>query len=261
VYEASTYAGSGQARGSLTVEWGLGPGVRVGGQAVFVNVPLRTISPSLGEDGLFGNGRVTGRFDLSGTNVRSADDLSGTLIATLNNTSVKELPLLRQAVPYLNPAGLVKPFQAGDIRATLSRGIFRVQRLALANPSAQLFADGTITTTGRLDLNVVAHTGQIGPDVRGLQALGLRLPAFGPVPITLIRDVSNFLSNRTIRLTITGTVSAPVVRVNTRALLGEEAVRFFLTRYVIPAELADIVGLGTAGGIGGVLGGSGSMRR
>jgi hypothetical protein len=89
----------------------------------------------------------------------------------------------------------------------------------------------------------------------------LRLPAFGPVPISLIRDVSNFLSNRTIRLTISGTLSSPVVRVNTRALLGDEAVRFFLTRYVLPAELADIIGLGAAGGIGGVVGGSDSMRR
>lgn len=251
IHEASTHAGSGQARGSVTVEWGTGGGARVDGQVLFTNVPLRAISPNLGENGLFGNGHLTGRFDLSGTNVKSADDLNGTLIATLNNTSVKEVPFLQHAVPYLNPAGLAKPFGAGDIRANLSRGVFRVQRLALANPTAQLFADGTITTTGRLDLNVVAHTGQIGPNARGLQLLGLRLPAFGPVPLTLIRDVSTFFSNRTVRLTITGTTSAPVVRVNTAALLTEEAVRFFLTRYVVPPGLVDAFGIGSAGLIGG----------
>jgi hypothetical protein len=57
------------------------------------------------------------------------------------------------------------------------------------------------------------------------------------VPVALIQDVTQFLSNKTVRLTITGTVAAPAVRVNTGALLREEAVRFFLSRYVLPAEL------------------------
>ena len=257
IQEASSHAGNGQLRGNVTMEWGQVGGARVDGRVTFTNLPLRTISPSLGESGLFGNGRITGRFDLSGTNVKSADDLNGALIATLNNTSVKEVPVLQRAVPYLNPAGLVQPFQAGDVRANLTRGVFRVERLALSNPGAQLFAEGTVTTRGTLDLNVVAHTGQVGPDVRGLRLLGLRLPAFGPIPLTLIRDVTDFFSNRTIRLTINGTVSSPVVRVNAAALLGEEAVRFFLTRYVVPAEFADLLGVA---GVGSVVGGS-SMGR
>ena len=82
----------------------------------FAEVPLRTLAPSLDENALLGNGRITGRFDLGGSRVRSVDDLSGTLIATLNQTSVRELPLLRQTVPFLNVSGLVKPFEAGDLR-------------------------------------------------------------------------------------------------------------------------------------------------
>src|SRR5690606_4964395 len=148
--------------------------------------PLRAVVPGLRESTLFGTGRITGRFDLSGRNVRSADDLTGTLVAVLNNTSVKEVPLLRQAVPYLNPLGVTKPFRSGDVRGTLARGVFRVQRLALANPAAQLFAEGSITLAGRLDLSVVAHTGVIGPDVRPLRLLGLRLPVLGPIPLGLI---------------------------------------------------------------------------
>ena len=67
--------------------------------------------------------------------MRSIDDLNGVLIATLSNASVKEIPLLQQTIAYLNTIGLAKPFQSGDIRGMLSRGIFRIQRLALANPS------------------------------------------------------------------------------------------------------------------------------
>jgi len=244
IREAALQAGSGRIRAEVTMDWGYD--TRLNGQLQFIDVPLRAISPSLGDNAFLGNGRITGRFDLGGQRVRSMKDVTGTLIATLNNTSVREIPILRQATPYMNASGLLKPFGAGDIRGTLSDGVFRIHRLALANPTAQLFAEGTITTTGRLDLNVVAHTGTIGPDVPGLRLFGLRLPTIGPIPIGLIRDVSDFLSNRTIRLAITGTTNNPIVRVNVGALLRDEAIRFFLSRYVAPSEAATILGLGSS---------------
>jgi translocation and assembly module TamB len=185
---------------------------------------------------------------VSGTNVRSVDDLTASLAAALHGASAGEIPLLRVAVPYLNPLGATKPFQNGDIKGTLSRGVFRLERLALANPSAQVFADGSVTLkNSRISLNVVAHTGPVGPEAAGFRVLALRLPVtIGPIPIGLIRDVTTFLSNRTIRLTITGTASNPAVQVNTAALLSEEAVRFFLSRYV-SADVGAALGLGTFG--------------
>jgi hypothetical protein len=239
VREATALAGSGRTTGAVTVDWGVGPGVQVAGRVQLFNVPVAALAPALGENAFVGTGRVTGRFDVSGQNVRSAADLKGSLVAVLNGTSVQEVPLLRQAVPYLNPLGAGKAFQTGDVRATLGGGVLRIQRLALANPTAQVFADGSVTlANGRLDLDVVAHTGQFGPDVRALRLLGLRLPAFGPVPLTVIQDVTQFLSNRTVRLTIGGTAANPAVRVNAGALLRDEAVRFFVTRYVLPAGVA-----------------------
>jgi hypothetical protein len=249
VHEASTRAGSGQLRGEATLVWG--STLNVDAHVRFEGVPIATVIPSLGTNALISSGRITGRFDLSGSSVQSANDLNGILIASLQGASPAQIPLLQQAVPYLNPLGLVRPFDSGDVRAHLSRGVFRVQRLTLVSPSAQVFAEGTVTLSGRVDLFVVAHTGQIGPDVRALRLFGLRLPAIGPIPIGLISDVSAFLSNRTIRVEITGTVDAPVVRVNARALLAEEAVRFFLTRYVLPPEAVDVFGAGT-----GLVGGS-----
>lgn len=261
VRDIAAQAGGGAVQGGVTYEWG-GEG-RLSGRITFSNLRLQSLSPGLGESGLFGNGRVNGRLDLSGTNVRSINDVSGSLVATFNQTSVREIPLLNSITPFLSTnVLLLQPFQSGDIQGRLGGGIFRVNRLALSSPTSQLFAEGTITLAGRrLDLNVVAHTGQIGPQVRGLRLLGLRLPAFGPIPITLIRDVSDFLSNRTIRLTVGGTLDAPSVRVNTAALLGDEAVRFFLSRYVLPADAAGVLGVGS--GVGGLVGGttSGSMNR
>ncbi|HYH64191.1 MAG TPA: AsmA-like C-terminal region-containing protein [Urbifossiella sp.] len=239
VREATALAGAGRTTGAVTVDWGVGAGVQVNGRVQMFDVPVAALAPGLSENSFVGTGRLTGRFDVSGQNVRSAADLKGNLIAVLNGASAQEIPLLRQAVPYLNPVGAGRAFQTGDVRATLSGGVLRVQRLALANPTTQLFADGSITlSNNRLDLDVVAHTGQIGPDVRGLRLLGLRLPTIGPVPVALIQDVTQYLSNRTVRLTISGTVANPAVRVNTGALLREEAVRFFLSRYVLPAGAA-----------------------
>jgi hypothetical protein len=225
---------------------GWGFNTRVDGSVQFLNVPLRTISPELGSYSLFGNGKLTGRFVLNGSDVRSVNDLTGSLVARLNQTSVKEIPILQQTIPFLNTAGLGQPFQSGEVRGTLSQGIFRIQKLALVNPGAQLFAEGNITLAGNVDMALVAHTGRQTPL---LTLFGVKLPAIGPLPLTLIQEVSQFLSNRTIRLTITGTTEDPVVRLNTTALLSEEAVRFLLAKFVVPSSAADFLGLGLESGM------------
>ena len=137
VRDAKMNAGTGIAEGNLTLLWGVE--TTVDGLVKVTNVPVRTLVPHLGDYGLIGNGRITGRFEVGGRNVHSVDDLTGRLIATLGNTSPREIPIIQQTVPFLNTLGLVKPFDRGDIRASLSRGIVRVQRLALYSPSAQLF--------------------------------------------------------------------------------------------------------------------------
>ena len=71
----------------------------------------------------------------------------------------------------------------------------------------------------------------------GVLRLGVvEVPRYiGPLPLQLVRDVSALLSNRTVRLTITGTVANPQPQLNTAALLADEAIRFFLRRYLPPA--------------------------
>jgi translocation and assembly module TamB len=232
IRQATANVGYGRLSGDASYTWGMTN--RLAGNMRFSDLRLQSL---LGETRLFGNGRITGRFDFGGANVRSINDVSGTLTASLNQASVQELPILRQLTPYLAPREAVRPFQTGEVRGRLGGGIFRIDRLALVSPTAELFSEGTVTVAGRLDMDVIVNTGRIGLDDRPLLLLGLRLPAVGPVPLSIIRDVSDILSNRTLRLHVTGTVNQPVVRVDTAALLSEEAVRFFLTRYV-PAAIA-----------------------
>lgn len=230
VRDAAADVGEGRLRAQATYTWGVSS--RLSGQVRFTRVRLRNVLARSGESSLFGNGRITGRFDFGGSDVRSAADVSGTLTATLNQTSVQEIPIISLVTPYLSTATGIGTFNSGEVRGRLSNGVFRLDRLALASSSAQLFASGSITLAGRLDLDVVARTGQFGLSDRGLRLLGLGLPTIGPIPIGLIRDVSDFLSNQTVRLRVTGTISQPSVQVNVAALLSEEAVRFFLNRYL-----------------------------
>ena len=227
VRNATTTVGEGRA--DVDLSYDLAAGGRLAGQVRFRDVRVSRLG---GPQALFGSGRLTGRFDVSGETVRSANDITGRLVATVQQASVREIPVLNVVAPFLNPRALARPFDTGDIQGRLRGGVFRLERLALSNDQADVFADGTITLQKRLDLHVVARTGNLGGSVSLLRAFGARIPALGPIPVGLILDVSEFLSNRTVRLNVTGTTDQPVVRVNTSALLAEEAVRFFLGRYL-----------------------------
>ncbi len=234
---AGTFGG-GRITGKAEYSWGYTG--HLNGQFQFNEVRLQRVLKNVGGGSYFGSGRATGRLDLGGDSIRTVNDVKASLVATLNQASVDELPVVRVISPYLSTTGgLLSPFQSGDVRARLTNGIVRVERLALANQTAKLYAEGTVSLAGRLDLDVVAQTGQLGLDNRGLGLLGLRIPAFGPLPLTLIRDISEFLSNRTIRVHVGGTTRAPSVQVNAAALLTEEAIRFLVRKYT-PLNLNDI---------------------
>jgi hypothetical protein len=229
--------GGGRVSGQF--EYSSGATARTSGQLKFTNVKIGRVLSDLNQSNYFGAARVTGRIDLAGENMLSIDDLRGSVVAKIGQAGLRDLPVLTSVLPFVSPSALVKPFDVGELRGRLSRGVFRLERLTLASSNAELFAEGTVALTGRLDLGVIIRTGSVGLNDAVVRRIGLGLPlTLGPIPIALIRDVSEFLSNRTVRLTITGTTSSPQPRVNTAALLTEEAVRFFLRRYFpIAAEV------------------------
>lgn len=235
VQDATGSFGNGRASGQFDYTWG-GSG-RLDGQVKFTGVKLGNVLKDFKQANYFGGARATGRIDLKGENVRSADDLTGTLVATLEQAAVRDLPVIDVITPFVSPTALTQPFDSGELRARLSRGVFRIEKLTLASPSADLYADGTVTTAGRLDLGVIVRTGTIGLNDQLLTQVGLALPLPGALPIQLARDISVFLSNRTVRLNVTGTIASPRPQVNTTALIADEAIRFLLRRYA-PAAAA-----------------------
>jgi translocation and assembly module TamB len=120
------------------------------------------------------------------------------------------------------------------MRGRLARGILRFERFTLTGNTVQMIIEGTVSVQGRLNLDVTARTGTLGPDPLCLRLLRLRLPPIGPVPVNLIAQASGYLSNRVIHLRVSGTVRNPVITVEPLRLLSEEAVRYFLLRTISP---------------------------
>ena len=204
---------------------------RVEGRVEFVDVNVGALAAGFGTSA-YGVGKTTGRFDFSGTDVKSRSDLNGTLTARFGQTTVRELPVLGTISPFLSPVQALTRFESGDVLARLGAGQLRIERLALAGTGAKLFADGTVGLDGRLDLAVVYNTNQIGPVSPVFRLIARNIPAIGPIPVGLIVRVTEALSNRVVRLTIGGTTSRPAVQLNAAGLLSENAVRFFVGQYV-----------------------------
>jgi hypothetical protein len=236
IHETSAQVARGRATGKLSAtldhSWRLEGSVRCNG------VDLQAlIKPFAGTTQIAG-GLVTGRLDFSGSEVRSINDIRGTLVASFQQAQALQMPVLRQIAPYIG-MGLTTNFQSGELRARIDRGVMRVQQLTLQGGNLQFYADGTIgLDSGRLNLNVVAKTGDVGLPTLRLGAIGLRIPIAGPVPVTVLQEVSNLLANRVIYLEVTGTLHSPVVGVRPLPMLSAEAVRFFLNRANLPVPVA-----------------------
>jgi hypothetical protein len=176
-----------------------------------------------------GSGQLSGRFDFAGRDVRSLNDLTGALKASFGQTQALHVPGFRELTPYLG-IGPTTTFQKGSITARLDRGVFRILGLTLEGTTADVFVNGTITLIGALNLEVIAKTGFVGLPTLPLKFLGLRLPVAGPVPVTLLVQASNLLSNRVLYLRVTGTLRHPSFRLEALPTLTQEAVRFFIYR-------------------------------
>jgi hypothetical protein len=227
VTDTTAHVSRGRASGKLNLQWDYA--ARVDGDVKFNGVDVQSLLRGAGGSSLIG-GHMSGRFVFAGNNVRSFDDLTGTLDASFKQAQALQVPVLRQVAPFLG-VGPSTTFQNGRLIARLSRGgVIRVQQLNLQGGNLQVFADGTVLTSGRLNLDVVAKTGEYGLPLNRLRLFGLRIPLAGPVPLVVLQEASALLSNRLIYLTVTGTYHNPVIRPRPVPILTETALRFFMDR-------------------------------
>jgi len=220
------------AHGRVTgrVNLGLSGETRLDGNLRFQELDLRTMSGPPTANGQIGAGQISGQIAFNGSNVRSLDDVTATVEASFTRAQTFQLPILSQLVPFLVPGRAGTTVQNGEIRGRLAAGIFRVQRLSLSGSSVDLYADGTLTTAGRLNLDVTATSGVIGAGTGLFRLVGLRLPPNDPMPVTLLLEATRRLASTSVHLRVNGTVHDPAVRVEPLSVLSDEAARFFLLR-------------------------------
>jgi translocation and assembly module TamB len=236
VRDTHAQLGLGRADGELHASFD--GSMRLNGRLRFLRVELRNVFRSIDETLPVGTGRVSGLFTFSGQDVRSINDVSGRLTATFSQSQALEFPGLRQIAPYLRLTPSLR-IDKGDMRAYLSRGVLRIDRLALSGNYLKLFAEGTVlVASGRLNLAVIARTGLVLVAGPVLQVLGVA--AVGAVPVAALVRASAWLSNWTIRLRVTGTLRSPSVQVEPLTqLLTAEIIRFFLYQYTLPFGAAS----------------------
>jgi autotransporter translocation and assembly factor TamB len=231
VRDSNARVAQGRARFESTMHWG--NGLRLTGLLLFYQVNLRTLLEHSPSAAAYVSGRVSGRIDLAGSEMRSINDLTAVVKARMEQGQALQMPVLRQILPYLRRGGAAQSrFQSGELKGRLAGGIFRIQRATLVGEFLKLLIVGTITLAGNLDLEVTAQTGLYCLNPAQTDALRSRIPIVGAIPRLVLYEISSLLSAAVVHLSVTGTVQSPVIRVEPLLVMTEEAIRFFLGRAV-----------------------------
>ena len=211
-----------------------GGGLSIDAHGKFTDINVHQLLKRWGSASQYGTGKMTGDFTLVGRDVQSMNDLTGTLKAKLRDTQAASLPLAQTLQSYI-AGGLTASsrFGNGDLRARLARGVIRIERLSLSSSQMQLFVQGAVSLAGRLNLSVVANTGQVN-STPALLLIVARLSVLVSPPVGLLLEANQFLSNQVVYLDVTGTIHSPTVRIRPLPMLEEEVIRFFLLEAPIP---------------------------
>jgi len=226
----------GRARLEGTLNWG--NALRLTGRLLFYDVDLRTLlrhNPGISS---YASGRVSGRVDLAGNEMHSLNDLTALVQAKMRQGQALQMPVLRQLTPYLRGGASSGTFQSGELQGRLAGGIFRIEHATLVGDFIKMLILGTINLAGNLDLEVTAQTGLNCINPARANSISSRIPVVGVIPRLLIYEATSLLSPAVVHLHVTGTVRAPVIRIEPLLTLTDEAVRFFLggaLRVGIPA--------------------------
>src|SRR6185503_779017 len=100
--------------------------------------------------------------------------------------------------------GRATKFSRGELRAALSRGVLRIERLSLEGQKTQVYATGTATTGGRLDLQVTVDTGLFDSSSQSVISLATQLALVAVPPLGLVLESNKFLSDQVVHLHIAG---------------------------------------------------------
>lgn len=247
--------GRGRVTGSMRLEQSLARPNRVDMDSTFEATDLdfqEVLADQAGSTTGLGQGALTGTLTLRGRAIESIADVDGRLTARLGGTDAAAIPGLLPAQNYLGVLSIRNTrFTRGEIDARLRRGEMRINEFWASSDQLRVWADGRVSLrSGRIDVQAVAATGNFRESNAAILALAQRFALDAALPLGLVTQANELLSDRVVRLAIGGTYSRPSVRVQPGATLTQNAARFFLRE---AAGLAiPVAGAGAGVGAGAV---------
>ncbi|HEX8201828.1 MAG TPA: AsmA-like C-terminal region-containing protein, partial [Isosphaeraceae bacterium] len=224
----------GHLRGNLSFR--IGSDRSYQGDLTLAQVDLEPITRVATESPRPASGRVSGRITWSGRDPAQPQTLRGRIELDLDDASLFELPVFREMNRFLGAAqgGL---FEDGDLVATVANRQIAIELLTLEGRIAQMYVAGTIGFNSELDLAALVNTNQIIPQ-RGTALLAL-IPGYGTAAagtLFIIQRIAQFLSNRLLKLHVTGTIRNPVVAIDPSIDVPQPAVGFFSRVLGVPVN-------------------------
>jgi len=133
-------------------------------------------------------------------------------------------------------------FEEGFMAGTIGAGAISLSQFWLLDDQLRVFADGSIRLAdGRMQIDAVLNTGDFAAQNLLLRQLASATTLNAVIPLGVIIQVNELLSNRTLLLRLSGPASNPQVRLKTVETLRENAVDFFL-RQAARGVAAAIIG-------------------
>jgi translocation and assembly module TamB len=231
----STRFAGGQIRGEGSIR--LGADRSFQGEVVLAAVDLESVARVLSTARRPASGRISGRISLNGPDPAEVARYRGRVVLDLDDASLLALPILSALDRFLGSAsgGI---FEDGDLVGTFANRQLIVENFTLQGRLAQVQATGTVGFDGQVNLVVLINTNQIIPQTG--QALLMSIPGLRNVigrseQATL--QVANFLSNRLLKVRVTGTVKNPSVALDPTIVVADTAVAFFAGVLKLPLGL------------------------
>ncbi|WP_153558464.1 AsmA-like C-terminal region-containing protein [Roseimaritima sediminicola] len=176
-----------------------------------------------------GTARASGELTLGGRSIRGLSDLEGRFAAELDGTEARAVPGLPDTQNYLGAVSLGSVrFDQGRMEGVIRGGAVVLDEFWLLDSQLRVFADGKIRLAdGRMAIDAVLNTG----DFAAQNILLRRLAGFAgeaAVPLSVVIQANELLSNRTLLVGLSGPVSNPRVKLKSIDTLRANATEFFL---------------------------------
>ena len=218
----------GTVDGKASLE--IGSRLRLESKMELSNIDSQLLVQTLSGFSNSGNGKLSGKLELSGRNIRTEKDLVGSFRGKLEQSNALSFPLLDQASRFLGNAATLRSgqFDSDSIDLALSKGRVNVKQFRLQSALVSIFISGDVWLNGKLDLGVAARVERLDQPTLIDQLAGSPIARVVGPQAALIAQAAEFLSERVVFLDVSGTAKRPQFRLNPGKQLQEEAIRYFL---------------------------------